>query len=102
MMDNIFSPGQSRINMDNARLVNLPEADYLALNLSRIQQMESLSTLLDELEQAPGLDGAAATDLANVLAELLGFTVNNRLFDDAKKVYQLAERFNALQNKHLN
>lgn len=102
MIDNIFSPGQSRINMDNARLVNLPEADYLALNLSRIQQMESLSTLLDELEQAPGLDGAAATDLANVLAELLGFTVNNRLFDDAKKVYQLAERFNALQNKNLN
>lgn len=102
MIENIFSPALSRINMDNARLVNLPEADYLALNLSRIQQMESLSTLLDELEQAPGLDGAAATDLANVLAELLGFTVNNRLFEDAKKVYGLAERFNALQNKHLN
>lgn len=102
MIDNVAFPGQSRINMDNAQLLNLPVADYLALNLSRIQQMESLSALLDELEQTPGLDGAAATDLANVLAELLGFTVNNRLFEDAKKVYQLAERFNALQNKNLN
>lgn len=94
--------GQFKINQENARLNNLQVQDYLKLNLSRVQKMHVLSSLLDELEQVPDLKGHPVNDLENVLAELLGFTVNNHLFDDAKKVYGLALRYQEMQNRSLN
>ena len=94
--------GQSRINMDNARLNNLQVQEYLQLNLCTVQQMETLSILLDELEREPNLAGHPVNELGCVLTELLGFTVNNHLFEDAKKVYDLAVRFQDIQNRSVN